>query len=108
MNKKSTSPNYERMTLAQLREATKEYDSEDLTLPRSKFIAPELKAAERRIRKNLGGRPKVGQGAKRVLITVEQGLLKEADRVAKSRKMSRSKLIAMGLRMAMKGMRRSA
>lgn len=108
MNKKNTSPNYERMSLAQLREATKQYDVEDLSPPRSKPVAPKLQAAERRIRKNLGGRPKIGQGAKRVLITVEQGLLKEADRVAKARKMSRSELIAMGLRMAMKGVRRSA
>jgi hypothetical protein len=102
MSKKHTSPNYERMTLAELREATKEYDAEDLSPPKSKPVPPALKAVERRIRKNLGGRPKVGQGAKRVLITVEQGLLKQADKVAKARNLSRSELIALGLRLAMK------
>jgi hypothetical protein len=53
MNKKRTSRNYERMTLAQLREATKQYDAENLSPLRSKPIAPQLRAAERRIRKNL-------------------------------------------------------
>jgi len=44
------------------------------------------------------GRPRVGQGAERVLITVERGLLRKADSYAKRRGMSRSELIAHGLK----------
>ena len=46
------------------------------------------------------GRPKVGQGAKRVQITVEQGLLKRADAYAKRFGMTRAQLIAKGLGLA--------
>jgi hypothetical protein len=47
------------------------------------------------------GRKKVGRGAKRILVTVERGLLADADRFAKGRQMKRSELIAAGLRLAM-------
>ena len=44
------------------------------------------------------GRPKIGRVARRVLITVERGLLKKADAYAKTQGLSRSELIARGLR----------
>jgi hypothetical protein len=47
------------------------------------------------------GRPKVGRGAKRVMITVEKGLLKAADDYAKRIGMSRSELVANGIRSIM-------
>ena len=50
----------------------------------------------------------IGQGAKRVLITVERGLLADADKAARSRKVSRSELIALGLRMAIRGTKKIA
>jgi hypothetical protein len=43
------------------------------------------------------GRPKVGQGATKVLISIEKGLLAKADRFAKTHKMGRSELIAKAL-----------
>jgi hypothetical protein len=43
------------------------------------------------------GRPRVGKGAKRVLISVERGLLARADRFAKDNKLTRSELIARAL-----------
>lgn len=46
------------------------------------------------------GRPKVGEGAKRVLVSIEQGLLAEADATASRLHVSRSELIARGLRAA--------
>ncbi len=46
------------------------------------------------------GRPKVGQGAQRVLLTIERGLLKEADSTATKLRISRSELVARGLRAA--------
>jgi hypothetical protein len=43
------------------------------------------------------GRPKVGKGAKTISLTVEKGLLKQADAFAKRHGISRAKLIAHGL-----------
>jgi hypothetical protein len=61
-----------------------------------------MKRAWNRARKKGRGRPVVGRGAKRILVTVEKGLLADADRFAKGRKMKRLELIAVGLRLAMK------
>ena len=51
---------------------------------------------------NLGpGRPRVGLGAKIVPISIERGLLKEADSFAKRHKLKRSQMVADGLRLVM-------
>lgn len=55
---------------------------------------------ERKLRAR--GRPKVGKGAQRIMVTVERGLLSEADAFAKRRQMSRSQLIAEGLKQVMR------
>jgi hypothetical protein len=44
------------------------------------------------------GRPVIGEGAEKVLITLERRLLHDADSYAKSHKQNRSQLIADGLR----------
>jgi hypothetical protein len=44
------------------------------------------------------GRPRIGEGSKSVLISLEKGLLDKADRFAKTKKISRSELIAKALR----------
>jgi hypothetical protein len=51
-------------------------------------------AQERRLR---AGRPRNGEGAERINITIERSLLRETDRLAKRQKASRSQLIARGL-----------
>src|SRR5436190_22898705 len=125
-------PNYARMSLDELREATKEYDAEmidpvGLPMPRAlkqkhdrvirgirrqiaagKPVGNRLAPAEQaRIdaiaaKARKAGRPVVGQGAERVLISIERGLLTEADAFAKRPGKSRSELIAEGLRRVMK------
>jgi hypothetical protein len=62
-----------------------------------KPLTPKMKRQWAKIQKKLG-RPRVGKGAKRVLITVERGLLSESDALAKRRRMTRSQLISEGLR----------
>ena len=47
------------------------------------------------------GRPKVGQGFKRVSVSLEKGLLKRATALAKKRRLSRSKLFAQMLESAL-------
>jgi hypothetical protein len=94
---------YRGMNAEQLAQATKEYDAPDPN-PKPVRVHPSVVSAESRIRSALRkrgpGRPKVGQGAKRVLVSIEGGLLKEADKLRGAR-MSRSDMIALGLRLAM-------
>ena len=56
------------------------------------------KAEHAKARRNARvGRPRIGRGAKRVLITVERGLLQRADSYARKHGLNRSELIAKGL-----------
>ena len=47
------------------------------------------------------GRPIVGAGAKVISVSIERGLLKEADAFAKPYKLKRSQMVAQGLRLVM-------
>ena len=92
--KAATKP-YWKMTTAELREATKEFDKE--------FVGntfgppmPEQQARFERARKR--GRPRVGLGSKTISVTVEKRLLADADRLAKKLHLPRAALIARGLR----------
>jgi hypothetical protein len=96
MRKKIQKPYWE-MTTAELREATKEFDREDLK-PSAVPVPPEEYARLKRAMKRGRGRPKVGEGTKSVLVTIEQGLLRKADALAERERSSRSQLIAEGLR----------
>lgn len=52
--------------------------------------------------KRKSGRPMVGKGAKIVPVSIERGLLKQADSFAKRHKIARSQMVAQGLRLVMK------
>jgi len=87
-----------KMNISQLARATREFDLEH----EPRFLAPP--AAEKRrhdtlIRKikRRRGRPRVGEGAQRVQITMERSLLSQADRFARANGLSRSELIALCL-----------
>ena len=54
-----------------------------------------------KIQKRLRGRPKIGDGAKVLAVSVERGLLKEADAFAKRHNLKRSQMVAQGLRLVM-------
>ena len=51
--------------------------------------------------KRKSGRPRVGKGAKIVPVSIERGLLKEADFFARRHKLKRSQMVAEGLRLVM-------
>jgi hypothetical protein len=86
---------YWEMNTAELREATKEFNADMGTIKGRPLTAAERRQFEKAVNR---GRPVVGEGSERVLITVERGLLKKADALAKKRKTSRSELIADALR----------
>jgi hypothetical protein len=67
------------------------FSVEDFGRPSSAAKA-QLRRAKRK-----GGRPRIGRGAKRVLVTIERGLLSRTDRFAKAHGLSRAQLVARGL-----------
>lgn len=86
---------YSEMTTAELREATKEFDREIKRFPPGRALTASQKKVFQEARKR--GRPKVGEGAANVQITMEQGLLRRLDAVAKEKGLTRSQLIAQGV-----------
>ena len=102
---KNKSPIEEFLSLSDA-EKEKVYQSVDREFSR-KETRP-LTAAERaawkkfRERRRLRGRPKVGQGAKVVSVTIEGGLLKRADALAKREGVSRAKVVARGLELLLR------
>lgn len=87
---------YWEMTTEELREATKRYDREELGLPGKPLTRADQTLHARAARKR--GRPLVGQGAKRVLVSIERGVLDQADATARKLRISRSELITRGIR----------
>lgn len=96
---------YGLMTAAELMEATREYDQELPTgpdgLPGGRMNAAERKQW-RNIRKKMG-RPRLGKGVRRVMISLETDLLKKSDTFAKRHHLNRSEMISAGLRKLMAG-----
>jgi hypothetical protein len=82
-----------RMTDAERDAEVARFDTESVGTPGKPLNAAQ-KAQHRRAKR---GRPRRGAGAKRVLVTIERGLLGRADDVARRRGISRSELIAEGL-----------
>ena len=59
-----------------------------------------LTKAQRQLRR---GRPRVGAGAEKIHISVERTLLRQADATARKLKLSRSEIVAHGLRAFLAG-----
>src|SRR5689334_4541632 len=88
---------YGKMTAEEFDAEVARYDEPFVAFRESKPLNKTDRALLRRADRKVG-RPRIGRGARRVLITVERGLLKEADAYAKSNGLSRSELIARALR----------
>ena len=89
---------YNEMTAQELDSEVARFDRES---PKGKPLTAAQKAQHRRAKRRVG-RPVVGKGAERVTITMERGLLRAADRFARKTNMSRSELIARGIREVMR------
>lgn len=73
-------------------------DCEDSEIAlRAKPLSPEMKKLWE-LAKRKGGRPRIGRGATRVLISIERGLLEDADALAASQKITRSQLFSRGVK----------
>lgn len=89
---------YSQLNVGELAAATAEYDREDLSPPvalKGGKLDRYQHAMSRR------GRPRVGKGSKAITVTLERDLLTDADRVARRKGISRSKLIALALKAQM-------
>ncbi len=85
---------YSKLSADELDRITSQFDKQMKPgEPLTPAMRRKLAAAKRR------GRPRVGRGARRVLITVERGLLEQADALARQRGEKRSELIARGLKL---------
>src|SRR5689334_7417402 len=91
-------PPYNKMTAEELDAEVERFDRES---PPGLPLTPSQKLQHRRTKRR-AGRPVVRRGAERVTITVERGLLRAADTFARKMKMSRSQLIANGIREVMR------
>jgi hypothetical protein len=81
------------MTADELTAATKEFEQPSKTNSGFRALGPKQRAQWNRVKRG-PGRPKIGKGAKSVLISIERDLLKNADAFARQNKISRSQLIA--------------
>jgi len=90
MKKKAKHP--EEMTAAELARATKRFD-QPFVFERARPMTAAERAQERNLRRGRG-RPKVGKGARKISISLEQDLLQKTDALAKKRGVNRSELIA--------------
>jgi len=87
---------YDQMTTAELAAATSRYDKPFVALRKSKPLTPAMRQMHRQAARR--GRPRVGKGAAKLYVSMERGLLKQADEFARAHGMSRSQLIARGVR----------
>lgn len=93
---KAGSKRYWEMTTEELAKATAEFDRENI-IDEFRALTPEERQLWERAKRK-PDRPRVGGGAQVISITIEKRLLEQADRLARSKRLSRSRLIARGLR----------
>jgi len=96
MTRKPRSKPVTQMTAQELADATAEFDQE-FVIESFRRPSPAQRAKLQRARQKRG-RPKVGKGVKVISVSIERGLLDEADRFARRLKVRRTKLISRGLR----------
>lgn len=86
---------YSQMTTKELEEATKDLN-EEFAFTKSRPLNRRERQLHAKARKR--GRPQVGEGAEKIRVSIERGLLVKSDAYARKHGMSRSELIAKGLR----------
>jgi hypothetical protein len=92
---------YTQMTAKELAKATARFD-EEFVIDRSIEQNAAQKAQWQRAKRKRG-RPSVGKGAQVISVSIEKGLLKKTDQLAKKLKLRRTQLIARGLEAVLDG-----
>lgn len=87
---KKLTKHLEDMTAAELAEATREFDAA-FVLSKARPLTRAERKEERILRP---GRPRIGQGAQKVSISMESSILRATDALARRRGVKRSELIS--------------
>jgi hypothetical protein len=90
MKKTAKHKHPEGMTAAELARATRILD-QPFAYEKGRPMTSAERGEERALRR---GRPKIGQGAKKISISLERRLLRDADALARKKGVKRSELIA--------------
>ena len=96
MPKKPARVPFLKLTPAQRTAAAKQFER-DIRFDETQPLSEKGKVLWRRAKRGRG-RPRVGLGSAKVLVTLERGLLDQADEFARKNRISRSALIARGIR----------
>jgi hypothetical protein len=92
------SKRYSQRTGKELEEATKDLD-EEFAFLKSRPLNKRERQRHAKGRKR--GRPRIGEGAEKIRVSIERGLLARSDAYVRKHGMSRSELIAKGLKAIM-------
>lgn len=97
-SKRKPRRDYTEMTKAELAEATREFE-EEFAFRKTQPLTANDKRLHARAKRR--GRPRIGEGAEKIRVSIERGLLVKSDAYARKHGMSRSELIAKGLKAVM-------
>lgn len=86
------------MNAAELAESTEEFEKE-FAFRKTRPLSAKDKRLHARAKRR--GRPRIGEGAEKFRVSIERGLLLKSDAYARKHGMSRSELIAKGLKAIM-------
>jgi len=78
-----------------------QYYNRKIPFSETRPLDSHKRARFERTRRRSVGRPKIGQGAKVVAVTLEKGFLNRVDAYAKKHKIKRAQMITQGLRIIM-------
>jgi hypothetical protein len=87
-----------KMTASELSQVTAKYDKPFVALRESKPLSARGRELHRKAKP---GRPPVGEGAAKIALSVERGLLRRLDAYAKAHGISRAELVARGLQVVL-------
>jgi len=85
---------YWKMNSQELADATKEYDSPSREPQFLKAPRTQKARHDKAMKAALRGRPRIGEGARRIQLTMERGLLNRADAYARKLGITRAQLVA--------------
>jgi hypothetical protein len=101
--KKSESPIQRFLALSDV-EKDQEVAEFETAIDRSQWKPLSVKQRKlwQKVQRSMGGRPRRGEGAKMVAVTIEKGLLKRVDEYARQHDLKRAEMIARGLEIILK------
>lgn len=89
---------YSRMSPEELDKLAAPFENREIDFSELKPLTPDMRRRDAIARRKKPGRPVVGKGAKRLMITMERSLLNEVDRHTRKHDITRAAFIAGAVR----------